>query len=111
MGNWIMGRLRSANFSILINRKPRGRFGAFRGLRQGDPLSPFLFTLVADGLSRLVDKACENGVVKGFEIGREKIYISSGLSRLSVPERILGILLCFKIFSRARADSCWNRSP
>ncbi|KAL5537608.1 hypothetical protein UlMin_044784 [Ulmus minor] len=70
------GCISSANFSIMINGKPRGRFGASRGLRQGDPLSPFLFILVADILGRMMDKAVMIGEVKGFKIGREKVEVS-----------------------------------
>ncbi|KAL5552484.1 hypothetical protein UlMin_039885 [Ulmus minor] len=50
-------------------------FGASRGLRQGDPLSPFLFILVADILGRMMDKAVSIGEVKGFKVGREEINI------------------------------------
>ncbi|KAL5553097.1 hypothetical protein UlMin_040498 [Ulmus minor] len=70
------GCISSANFSIMINGKPRGRFGASRGLRQGDPLSPFLFILVADILGRMMDKAVSIGEVKGFKVGKEEVVVS-----------------------------------
>ncbi|KAL5583298.1 hypothetical protein UlMin_015740 [Ulmus minor] len=74
--SWMRGCISSANFSIMINGKPRGRFGASRGLRQGDPLSPFLFILVADILGRMMDKAVGIGEVKGFKVGREEVVVS-----------------------------------
>ena len=54
---WIMGCLSTVSYSIFINERPRGKFRGSRGLRQGDPLSPSLFTLVVDVLGRLKDKA------------------------------------------------------
>ena len=73
---WIRGCLSSVSFSVMINGRPRGKFKGFKGLRQGDPLSPFLFTLVADGLSRLMEKATESGFVKGWQVGRDNVLLS-----------------------------------
>ena len=45
-------------------------------MRQGYPLSPFLFTLVADVLSRLMFRAKENGLIEGFLVGRNRTKVS-----------------------------------
>lgn len=58
--------MRKINFFVLINRKPRGKFGATRGLRQRNPLSSFLFILVVDVLSRLTEKAQGSRIIEGF---------------------------------------------
>ncbi|GJZ56133.1 RNA-directed DNA polymerase, eukaryota, partial [Tanacetum coccineum] len=56
---WIHSCLRSSRGSILVNGSPTGEFQFFKGLKQGDPLSPFLFILVMEGLhvsfQRVVD--------------------------------------------------------
>lgn len=62
-------------FSIMMNEKQRGKFKASRGVRQGDPPSPFIFTLVIDVLSRLIEKA-QVDVFHGFSSGRNKVEIS-----------------------------------
>ena len=71
-----MGCLSTVSFSIFINGRPRGKFRGSRGLRQGDPLSSFLFTLVVDVLGRLIDKAIQCQMVRGFIVGKNKVEVS-----------------------------------
>jgi hypothetical protein len=54
---WIMGCVSSTLFVVLINGSTSSFFKPSRGLRQGFPLSPYLFLLVAEGLSRLIKEA------------------------------------------------------
>lgn len=55
--------------SVLVNGTPAGFFQTYRGLRQGDPLSPLLFILVMEVFRRLIQKAVEGGFLHGFEVG------------------------------------------
>ncbi|XP_075087758.1 putative mitochondrial protein AtMg01250 [Nicotiana tabacum] len=59
-------------FSIIINGSPEGFSPTHRGLRQGDPLSPFLFIIVMECLNNMVKKTKSNGWIKGFEVARSK---------------------------------------
>jgi len=52
--------------SILLNGSPTEAFNATRGLRQGDPLSPFLFILTAEGLGRYIKAKVYNEQYKGL---------------------------------------------
>ncbi|RVW97209.1 Protein-tyrosine sulfotransferase [Vitis vinifera] len=74
--SWMRGCLSSSSFAILVNGNAKGWVKASRGLRQGDPLSHFLFTLVADVLSRLMIRAEETGITEGFLVGRDRTRVS-----------------------------------
>jgi hypothetical protein len=74
--NWIKICISSSSFSVLINGSPFGRFSPARGLRQGDPLSPFLFILGSEVLSRLLFKEEVAGNLKGLKIARNCPAIS-----------------------------------
>ncbi|CAN6576692.1 unnamed protein product [Malus baccata var. baccata] len=57
----------TVSFSILINGLPTGYIQPQRGLRQGDPLSPFLFLICTEGFSSLIRKGMERGVLHGYK--------------------------------------------
>lgn len=53
---------------MILNGSPCGFFASSRGLRQGDPLSPFLFIILAKALSRAILGARDNDLWKGISI-------------------------------------------
>ncbi|GJX89986.1 RNA-directed DNA polymerase, eukaryota [Tanacetum coccineum] len=65
---WIRGCLNSAKASVLINGSPSPEFSLHRGLRQGDPLSPFLFILVMEALHVAVEDAINVGLYRGVQV-------------------------------------------
>uniref|UniRef100_A0A2N9EX83 Reverse transcriptase domain-containing protein n=1 Tax=Fagus sylvatica TaxID=28930 RepID=A0A2N9EX83_FAGSY len=66
----IMECVRTVSYSVLINGEPKGFFCPTRGLRQGDPISPYLFLLCAEGLNALLAKATLSKKIQGISISR-----------------------------------------
>ena len=58
------------SYYILINGEPQGMIVPTRELRQGDPLSPYLFLFCAEGLNALLRRAADVGQIHGFFISR-----------------------------------------
>ena len=56
------------SFTVLVNEKPYGMIHPSRGIRQGDPLSPYLFLLCAEGFTALLAKAELDGRITGVSI-------------------------------------------
>ncbi|GKV47185.1 hypothetical protein SLEP1_g54104 [Rubroshorea leprosula] len=73
---WITECLSTARISVLVNGSPTEEFMMGKGLRQGDPLSPFLFLMIAEGLHGLVKKAESEGLLHGIEVGSKGLNIS-----------------------------------
>ncbi|XP_049391646.1 uncharacterized protein LOC125856127 [Solanum stenotomum] len=71
--NWefLLNILRQMGFSILVNGGSAGFFPFERGLRQGDPLSPFLFILAMEDLNSMIRVANYNDWIKGFNISNQ----------------------------------------
>ncbi|KAJ9708014.1 hypothetical protein PVL29_000195 [Vitis rotundifolia] len=77
--SWMKWCCSTASFSILINGSPSGFFHSSRGLRQGDPLSPYLFLFAMEALSQLLSSARNGGFISGFKVGgrgREGLTVS-----------------------------------
>jgi len=66
--SWIFSLISSPFFSIIINDSPSSTFRPTRGLRQGNPLSPFLFILAMEGLGKFLKQSCSKGIVKGLKL-------------------------------------------
>lgn len=66
----------SASASVLVNGSPSKEFGMKRGLRQGDPLSPFLFNMVVEGLHMMLVQALNKGMIEGYKVGSKGTVIS-----------------------------------
>ncbi|KAM6552088.1 hypothetical protein CsatB_001896 [Cannabis sativa] len=67
---WIETCISVAEIKLLLNGSVVGKFSPERGLRQGDPLSPSLYIVAAETLSRLLFSKENQGLLKGFKLGR-----------------------------------------
>ena len=76
MEGWIRECLHSARTSIFVNGSPTAEFSIKRGLRQGDPLSPFLFILIMEGLHIAIRDAVQGKLVSGVVVGDPSLHLS-----------------------------------
>jgi len=79
--NWIYKCISSASISVLINGVPSKPFKMGRGLRQGDPLSPFLFVIMPEVLNKMLQQAIRFQLFKGVTVGSNDIQISFTICR------------------------------
>ncbi|GKD41716.1 putative RNA-directed DNA polymerase, eukaryota, reverse transcriptase zinc-binding domain protein [Tanacetum coccineum] len=74
--SWIKACLESSRTSILVNGSPTSDFNVKRGLRQGDPLSSFLFIIIMEGLHMALSDSVRNGFIRGINISSSGINLS-----------------------------------
>ena len=91
----IMVCVKTVTYSIMVNSEPQGLIHPTRGIRQGDPLSPFLFLLCIEGLHGLIQHAASAGDIKGFSLCRR----GPALTHLLFADDSL-------LFCRAMGDEC-----
>lgn len=94
--NLVMKCISTASFSVLINGVPIGLIYPQRGLRQGCPLSPYLFSICAEVFSNLLIEAEKKELVYGLKFSR-----ALSISHLLFADDSL-------IFSRASSADCRN---
>lgn len=81
---WIMRCVDTAAVSVSVNGELEGFFSSSRGIRQGCSLSLYLFVIVSDVLSRLLNSAVLNG-----QIGYHPLSMSIKLTHLSFADDIM----------------------
>ncbi|GJS65514.1 RNA-directed DNA polymerase, eukaryota [Tanacetum coccineum] len=105
---WISGCLSSAMASIIVNGSPTFEFQFQCGLKQGDPLAPYLFILVMESLHLSFSRVIEAGMFKGILIDNSVMishlfYVDDavfvGEWSDSNLDRILQVLQCFYLAS------------
>ncbi|GJT78359.1 putative RNA-directed DNA polymerase, eukaryota, reverse transcriptase zinc-binding domain protein [Tanacetum coccineum] len=115
---WIQVCLHSAYASVVINGSPTKEFKIEKGLRQGDPLSPFLFILAVEALNVIFLEARSKNIFIGSEIGVDKVPISHlqfadnaiFIGQWSLPNarNLSRILTCFHLASGLKVN--FNKS-
>ncbi|KAH9769616.1 reverse transcriptase domain-containing protein [Citrus sinensis] len=92
--NLIMNCISTASFSVLINGEAKGLIYPQRGLRQGCPLSPYLFIICAEVFSNLLMQAEKQKLIQGLKFSR-----NLSISHLLFADDSL-------VFSRASSVDC-----
>ena len=93
----VMSCVKTMTYSIMVNGEPMGTIHPKRGIRQGDPLSPFLFLLCTEGLHALIKHLARIGDLKGFSLCKR----GSILTHLFFADDSL-------LFCRATYEDCNN---
>lgn len=83
--NWVMQTVKGGQVCVNVNGTRGPYFRTLRGLRQGDPLSPLLFNLVADALSMMLEKAVDRGLI----VGVLNSLVEEGISHIQYADDII----------------------
>ena len=102
---WIMKCIETATFSISVNGELEGFFTSSRGIRQGCSLSPYLYVIASNVLSKLINKAVSAGRI-GFHPQCQEVNLSHLSSADDIvvfndgtPDSLLGTLQVFEEFA------------
>lgn len=73
---WIFQYISTTSLEFQVNDETFCSIQPQKGIRQGDPISPYLFLLVADVLSRSLLHATQNNSIIGIKMARECLVVS-----------------------------------
>jgi len=73
---WVMECVTTVRYRVRFNGVLQNTIQPTHGLRQGDPLSPYLFLFVADGLSKLLQQGNRTGEIQGLRVCRNAPAVS-----------------------------------
>lgn len=65
---WVMMCVKTVSYNVTVNGKGAGTIMRERGVRHGDPLSPYIFVIIADVLSLMLNKTVNMGFLKGVKL-------------------------------------------
>jgi hypothetical protein len=68
--------VKSINYAVVVNGVPCGNIWPTRGLRQGDPISPYLFLICAEVLSSMISQANHDGVLTRVPTSKRGPWVS-----------------------------------
>ncbi|KAL5563205.1 hypothetical protein UlMin_032952 [Ulmus minor] len=68
--HWVITCCSTVSMTLMLNGALVHNFVPKRGLRQGDPLYPYLFIIAVEVLSRLINQKVDNGLISGFRLSR-----------------------------------------
>ena len=72
----VMECIKTVHYSVLIDGVPKGYINPTRSIKQGDSLSPYLFLICVEGLTALLRKASDAGLLRGIQSCRRGPWVS-----------------------------------
>ncbi|KAJ9541722.1 hypothetical protein OSB04_028228 [Centaurea solstitialis] len=94
MLKWIKEMVSSTSFSIVLNGETHGHFVGKRGIRQGDPLSPYLFTIIMEGFTMILNQC----IMEASNFGYHQGCADLGITHLCFADDLF-------VFSRGDVES------